>query len=34
LLPRGAQILDELFPGMRAGLAAAGVPVLHDYREV
>jgi len=21
-------------PGMRAGLAAAGVPVLHDYREV
>jgi 2-polyprenyl-6-methoxyphenol hydroxylase-like FAD-dependent oxidoreductase len=33
LLPRGAQILDELFPGMLAGLAAAGVPVLHDYRE-
>ena len=28
LLPRGAQILDELFPGLLAGLAAAGVPVL------
>ena len=28
LLPRGAQILDELFPGILADLAAAGVPVL------
>jgi hypothetical protein len=28
LLPRGAQILYELFPGMLAGLAAAEVPVL------
>ena len=28
LLPRGAQILEELFPGILAGLAAAGVPVL------
>jgi hypothetical protein len=34
LLPRGAQILDELFPGIPAGLGAAGVPVLHDYREL
>src|SRR5262249_42986222 len=33
LLPRGAQILGELFPGILAGLAAAGVPVLHYYRE-
>ena len=33
LLPRGAQILDELFPGILAGLAAAGVPVLGDMRE-
>ena len=29
LLPRGAQILDELFPGLLPGLAAGGVPVLH-----
>ena len=28
LLPRGAQILDELSPGLLAGLAADGVPVL------
>jgi 2-polyprenyl-6-methoxyphenol hydroxylase-like FAD-dependent oxidoreductase len=28
LLPRGAQILEELFPGILAGLTAAGVPVL------
>jgi 2-polyprenyl-6-methoxyphenol hydroxylase-like FAD-dependent oxidoreductase len=28
LLPRGAQILEELFPGILADLAAAGVPVL------
>ena len=33
LLASGAQILDELFPGMMAGLAAAGVPVLRDPRE-
>ena len=32
LLPRGAQILDELFPGMLAGLAAAGAPVLGRLR--
>jgi 2-polyprenyl-6-methoxyphenol hydroxylase-like FAD-dependent oxidoreductase len=34
LLPRGAQILDELFPGILTGLAAAGVPVLGDLREL
>jgi len=34
LLPRGAQILEELFPGMLAGLAAAGVPVLRNPREL
>jgi 2-polyprenyl-6-methoxyphenol hydroxylase-like FAD-dependent oxidoreductase len=33
LLPSGAQVLDELFPGMLAGLAAAGAPVLRDPRE-
>ncbi len=34
LLARGAQILDELFPGLLADLAAAGVPVLGDLREL
>ncbi len=33
LLPRGAQILDELFPGLLADLVADGVPVLRDPRE-
>jgi hypothetical protein len=33
LLPRGAQILDELFPGLLAGLEAGGIPVLHAPRE-
>jgi len=33
LLPRGAQILDELFPGLLTGLAADGVPVLRSPRE-
>ena len=33
LLPRGAQILDELFPGLLADLAADGVSVLHAPRE-
>src|SRR5262249_36709847 len=33
VLPRGAQILDELFPGLLASLAADGVPVLHHPRE-
>jgi len=33
LLPRGAQILGELFPGLLAELAAGGVPVLRSPRE-
>jgi 2-polyprenyl-6-methoxyphenol hydroxylase-like FAD-dependent oxidoreductase len=33
LLPRGAEILDELFPGLLADLAADGVPVLRHPRE-
>jgi 2-polyprenyl-6-methoxyphenol hydroxylase-like FAD-dependent oxidoreductase len=33
LLPSGAQILDELFPGLLAGLAPDGVPVLRHPRE-
>jgi 2-polyprenyl-6-methoxyphenol hydroxylase-like FAD-dependent oxidoreductase len=33
LLPRGAQILDELFPGLLAGSAADGAPVLRHPRE-
>ena len=33
LLPRGAQILDELFPGLLAELAADGLPVLRAPRE-
>ena len=32
LLARGAQILEELFPGLLADLAAAGVPVLASPR--
>lgn len=34
LLARGAQVLDELFPGLLADLAAAGVPVLASPREL
>jgi 2-polyprenyl-6-methoxyphenol hydroxylase-like FAD-dependent oxidoreductase len=34
LLPRGAQILDELFPGTLAGLVTAGVPVLSSPRHL
>ena len=30
LLPRGAQILDELFPGILNGLVVDGAPVLDD----
>jgi 2-polyprenyl-6-methoxyphenol hydroxylase-like FAD-dependent oxidoreductase len=33
LLPRGAQVLDELFPGLLAELEAGGVPVLRSPRE-
>jgi 2-polyprenyl-6-methoxyphenol hydroxylase-like FAD-dependent oxidoreductase len=34
LLTRGAQILEELFPGLLADLAAAGVPTLGSTREL
>lgn len=34
LLARGAQILDELFPGLLADLAASGVPVVGSPREL
>jgi hypothetical protein len=34
LLARGAQILEKLFPGLLADLAAAGVPVLTSPREL
>jgi 2-polyprenyl-6-methoxyphenol hydroxylase-like FAD-dependent oxidoreductase len=34
LLPSGARVLDELFPGFLAGLVAAGVPVIGDFREL
>jgi 2-polyprenyl-6-methoxyphenol hydroxylase-like FAD-dependent oxidoreductase len=33
LLPRGAQILDELFPGFLSELEASGAPVMHDLAE-
>jgi 2-polyprenyl-6-methoxyphenol hydroxylase-like FAD-dependent oxidoreductase len=33
LVPRGTQILGELFPGLLGDLAAAGVPVIGDYAE-
>jgi len=33
LLPRGAQVLDELFPGLLAELVAGGVPVLRAPQE-
>jgi 2-polyprenyl-6-methoxyphenol hydroxylase-like FAD-dependent oxidoreductase len=34
LVPRGAQILDELFPGLIGELAAGGAPVIGDYAEL
>jgi len=34
LLPSGALILDELFPGFLADLVTAGVPVIGGYREL
>jgi 2-polyprenyl-6-methoxyphenol hydroxylase-like FAD-dependent oxidoreductase len=34
LVPRGAQILDELFPGLPGELAAGGAPVIGDYGEL
>jgi 2-polyprenyl-6-methoxyphenol hydroxylase-like FAD-dependent oxidoreductase len=33
LLPRGAQILDELFPGLLDDLVAGGAPVIRDLAE-
>ena len=34
LVPRGAQILGELFPGLLDDLAAGGAPVIGDYAEL
>ena len=34
LVPRGTEILDELFPGLLDELAAGGVPVVRDLAEV
>lgn len=34
LLPSGVRVLDELFPEFLAGLVAAGVPVIGDFREL
>jgi len=34
LLSRGAQILEELFPGLLPELVASGVPVLHDMSQI
>jgi 2-polyprenyl-6-methoxyphenol hydroxylase-like FAD-dependent oxidoreductase len=34
LLPSGAQVLDELFPGFLADLLTAGVPVIGGYEEL
>jgi 2-polyprenyl-6-methoxyphenol hydroxylase-like FAD-dependent oxidoreductase len=34
LLPRGAQLLDELFPGLLDDLAAGGAPVIRDLGEL
>jgi 2-polyprenyl-6-methoxyphenol hydroxylase-like FAD-dependent oxidoreductase len=34
LVPRGTEILDELFPGLLDDLTAGGVPVIRDYAEM
>ena len=34
LVPRGAEILDGLFPGLLDDLAAEGVPVIRDFAEL
>jgi 2-polyprenyl-6-methoxyphenol hydroxylase-like FAD-dependent oxidoreductase len=34
LVPRGAQILNELFPGLLDDLVAGGAPVIRDYAEL
>ncbi len=33
LLARGAQVLDDMFPGFLAELATAGVPVIRDFEQ-
>ncbi|HZC98765.1 MAG TPA: 2-polyprenyl-6-methoxyphenol hydroxylase-like oxidoreductase [Actinomycetes bacterium] len=34
LVPRGAQILDELFPGLLDDLVAGGAPAIRDFAEL
>ncbi len=34
LVPRGAQILDELFPGLLDDLVTGGAPVIRDFAEL
>lgn len=34
LLPRGALIMNDLFPGLLKDLEADGVPVIHDFTEL
>src|SRR6266508_4451371 len=34
LVPRGAQILDELFPGLLDDLVTGGAPVIRDLAEL
>jgi 2-polyprenyl-6-methoxyphenol hydroxylase-like FAD-dependent oxidoreductase len=34
LVPRGTEILDELFPGLLDDLTAGGVPVIRDFAEL
>ena len=34
LVPRGTQILDELFPGLVDDMIAAGLPVIRDFAEL
>jgi 2-polyprenyl-6-methoxyphenol hydroxylase-like FAD-dependent oxidoreductase len=34
LVPRGTQILDELFPGLSADMIAEGMPMIRDFAEL
>src|SRR5215204_3025299 len=34
LVPRGTQILDELFPGLVQDMIAGGLPVIRDFAEL
>ena len=34
LVPRGAQILDDLFPGLVEDMVAGGMPVIRDFAEL